>query len=814
MASRNAFRVNVARPLASGRYTPDEWALDTVEDFVQGAPILGKDPHVVPGVFVGVLRGQRATKFSVLSHTALVLDLDTAVPHDVPSRVDALGWDAVTYTTASHTEDAPRLRVVALISRPVTPDEYKRLFRWAGTALGVELDPSAAAGAHRFFLPHIAPGSEAELLGLQSWRSHGEPIDVDPIVAEELRPQEPTSQAPEADTPACRRDPLALPGVAGAFNRAYTLGEAVEAFDLPYRPLGHGFIHKDSTQSQPGLTPINEERTLWFDHAGSSPTHGQTMSVFDIVAEWQYGLQSEGTSDDPSRPPAERASRALLGADAAQLPTVVAELATDAFPEPPENPDGDFLVPAEGSARLASVEACETALSPRNAKTGRRNLSDAADRKVLVELDPLLSSRAISAMGRRPGWRVRPPWASQSELFEQERARLGLYPDTDEDEAAVQQYLGATYCGDVPPMTAVREILSLAASLPGREVDPLTGYLSGLRWDGVKRLSGGSASLDEVIPGVPWEDKAEREWASRAVMRACVAAVARAFEPGHQVDSSLVLVGPQGTRKTSWVRWLAGPWSAALPDILAGDADLFDPCHKAWIVEADEGFAVTRGGSRYGDALKRFLTARSDTWRPKYGRTSRTMARRFVVWGTTNHEDFLANEEGNRRYWPVKITRTIPTELLTEYRRNQIWAEAVHLYRAGEKTWMSEVEEQKMQTDRANRATEENPLLGPVSRYLSTPRPEGFAWMSKQERETAMLAQDPSWTPQPVSAPAMLVDLRDEIPARTTVRAITQALREVGSQPLGQKWGPGRRGGRIAVWSPVLTGEDPAGTLE
>lgn len=814
MATSNTFRVNVARPLASGHYSPDEWTLDTVEDFVQGAQILEKDPRVVPGVFVGVLGSHRATAASVLSHTALVLDLDTAVPQDVPGRVAALGWEAVTYTTASHTEAAPRLRVIALISRPVTPDEYKRLFRWAGTSLGVELDPSAAAGAHRFFLPHIAPGSEAEILGLQSWRSSGEPIDVDPVVAEDPGGQEAVSPTPAPAASPRRRDPLTLPGVAGAFNRAYTLGEAVEAFDLPYRPLGHGFIHTGSTQAQPGLTPVNEERTLWFDHAGSSPTHGQTMSVFDVVAEWRYGLQTDGTSDDLSQPPAERASRALFGADAAQLPPVVAELAAGAFPGAPEGPDSASPAPTQGSARLASVEACEAALSPRNAKTGRRSLSDAADRKALVELDPLLSSRAISAMGRRPGWRVRPPWASRSELFEQERARLGLYPDTDEDEAAVQQYLGATYCGEVPPMTAVREILSLAASLPGREVDPLTGYLGGLRWDGVRRLSGGAVALDEVLPGVPWEDKAEREWASRAVMRACVAAVARAFEPGYQVDSSLVLVGPQGTRKTSWVRWLAGPWSAALPDILAGDADLFDPCHKAWIVEADEGFAVTRGGSRYGDALKRFLTARSDTWRPKYGRTSRTMARRFVVWGTTNHEDFLANEEGNRRYWPIRITRTIPTELLTGYRRDQVWAEAVHLYRAGEKTWMSEAEEQRMQSERASQATEEDPLLGPVSRYVSTPRPEGFAWMGKQERESAMLAQDPSWTPQPVSAPAMLVDLRDEIPARTTVRAITRALREVGSHPLGQKWGPGRRGGRIAVWSPALTDDESADTLE
>lgn len=800
MPSRT-FRVNVARPLASGCYRPDEWTLDTVEDFVQGARILDKDPHVVPGVFVGTLGSRRATAANVLSHTALVLDLDTAVPHDVPDRVAALGWDAVTYTTASYTEEAPRLRVIALISRPVTPAEYKGLFRWAGTALGVELDPSAAAGAHRFFLPHIVPGSDMELLGARSWRSRGEPIDVDPIVAEpDPQPSEPAHAAP-----ARRRDPLTLPGVAGAFNRAYSLGEAVEAFELPFRPLGHGFVHIDSTQSQPGLTPVNEDQSLWFDHAGSSPTHGQTMSVFDIVAEWKYGLQTEGSSDNPEQPPAERASRALFGADAAQLPLVVAELASEAFPGEDQAPEvGE---PSSVSAKLASVDACEAALSPRNAKTGRRNLNDAADRKALVELDPLLSSRAISVMGRRPGWRVRPPWASRSELFEQERARLGLYPDTDEDEAAVQQYLGATYCGDVPAMSAVREILSLAASLPGREVDPLTGYLGGLKWDGVKRLSGGPSALDEVLPGVPWDDKPEREWASRAVMRACVAAVARAFEPGYQVDSSLVLVGPQGTRKTSWVRWLAGPWSAALPDILGGDADLFDPCHKAWIVEADEGFAVTRSGSRYGDALKRFLTARSDTWRPKYGRTSRTMARRFVVWGTTNHEDFLANEEGNRRYWPVRITRMIPIELLTDYRRDQIWAEAVCLYRSGEKTWMSEVEEQRMQAERASQATEEDPLLGPVARYLAAPKPEGFAWMGKQERETAMLAPDPTWTPQPVSAPAMLVDLRDEIPARTTVRAITRALREVGSEPLGQKWGPGRRGGRIAVWSPVLTGE-------
>lgn len=283
-------------------------------------------------------------------------------------------------------------------------------------------------------------------------------------------------------------------------------------------------------------------------------------------------------------------------------------------------------------------------------------------------------------------------------------------------------------------------------------------------------------------------------------MRACVAAVARAYRPGWQVDSSLVLVGPQGTRKTSWVRWLAGPWAAPLPDILGGDADLFDPCHKAWIVEADEGFAVTRGGSRYGDALKRFLTARSDTWRPKYGRTSRTMARRFVVWGTTNHEDFLANEEGNRRYWPVKISEIIPSEFLTPERRDQIWAEAVALFRRGESTWLSDEEEQIMQATRADESREEDPTVGPIYRYAMTPRPEGYAWMGKEERETAMLVKDPSWTPQPVSAATLLVDLKDELPQWTRVRAVTATLRSIGWVSMGQVYDPRGSGSRLSVW--------------
>lgn len=781
-------KVSLATPLASGDYRPRDWTLDTFTDLATSAPVLKKDPMSVPGVFVGTLRGPRATAENVVEHTAIVLDLDQDVPHDVPERLRRQGWDSVVHATASHTPERPRLRVIIAIDRPVHPGAYPTLVKWVAEKLGVVVDPSAMAGCHRFFLPHVIPGSDAELFGVEVHRINGNPIKVDSALnSVPMFSQSPTES--DSPNPRIRRDPLRLPGAAGAFNRVYSFPEAIEEFRLPYRPCGGGFIHVDSTQTQPGLTPVNEERTLWFDHAGTSPTHGQTMSAFDLVAEWRHGLQTGLAQDDQDRPPAERRSRVLMGVDAAQIPAVAKEMAAATLDAGPR-PDGPL-----------TIEACEAALSPRNLKTGRRTLTDARDRQTLVDRDPMLASRAISAMGRRPGWREKPEWASGSELLEQEARRLGLYPDQDEDEAAVQQYLGKHYGGEVPSISTVRELLSLSASQPGREIDPLTAYLDRLEWDGVPRLSGGAATLHEVLPGVDYDDKEERRWASRAVMRACVAAVARAYRPGWQVDSSLVLVGPQGTRKTSWVRWLAGPWSAPLPDILGGDADLFDPCHKAWIVEADEGFAVTRSGSRYGDALKRFLTARSDTWRPKYGRTSRTMARRFVVWGTTNHEDFLANEEGNRRYWPVRITETIPPKFLSAARRDQIWAEAVVLFKRGESTWLSEEEEQVMQATRADRATEEDPLLGPVYRYAMTPRPVGYAWMGKEDRETAMLARDPSWTPQPVSTASLMVDLKEELPQRVGIRAVAATLRKLGWSPQGQVSDPLGSGSRLSVWS-------------
>lgn len=270
-------------------------------------------------------------KGNTIDRCAVVLDCDDADKASIEALCEAvrqLGVRSVVHSTYSSTPDKPRVRVVIPLKNVVVPGDYTALCKALMNHLNmVQWDESCAQAERAMYMP--AKPEDGDY-----WAQHTEGPLMDGREWLKAHAPEPKKRASKGNVAKRdkRRKPLNDTGVQGAFNRVYTIADAIEEFDLPYEPCRDGRWTFYGSHTQGGLRLVEGRPDLCIsEHANTDPAcfidgNGsvRALSAFELCAIHLYG-----EDDDTTVPPRERASMQAMAQRAAEDEAVRAELGSD-----------------------------------------------------------------------------------------------------------------------------------------------------------------------------------------------------------------------------------------------------------------------------------------------------------------------------------------------------------------------------------------------------------------------------------------------------------------------------------------------------
>lgn len=656
----------------------------------------------------------------------LTLDIDTTTPGQIADLKDGMvgltDYEFVAYSTRRHTPEKPKYRIVLPLTRPVSRDEFAALSRIVGSTYADTVSASMDAidnvsftYAQIMYLPAICRGSEFDY-----FRNFGQLVDPDKVL-EAWGPWQDWTQLPHSDKRKAVRpssakkaeDPTTKKGIVGNFCRAYTVPQAIEKFLPKIYTIGEAAGGKQRYTYAPGTSTngaiVEDDGLFLFSHHGSDPCGERLVNAFDLVRINLYGDQDREVNENeetPTRMPSYKAFVEFLKDDApTRKQAAEARYDVVAMFEDVDDEDDDGLgddvdstdIIDDGLGDEIEDDGLSDELGPVK-KTKKKKaaveeddtdwIANELDLETNGEIKVTLTNLAI-ILHRDPRFKGMPASNKMSRSVvarKSLRSRMGIVPTI----KLVDKMDGDPWSKDYD--TSIRAILEAPAGkgksgyglrVTDRDLDaavnlaaahnkfhPVVDYLEKQVWDGKERVE--TLFIDYFgTPDTPYH----RETA----MLFCVAAVARAIEPGHKFDFAPIVEGLQGKRKTTFISTLAlGRWYIGLSGDMADRKLMVEQMLKSWIVELPELAGLYK--SEVQDT-KAFISATEDTVRLSYERRADVYKRGQVFFGSTNDAEYLKDPTGNRRFWPIKCyVDTIDTDKLA-VEIHQIWAEATDRYK-------------------------------------------------------------------------------------------------------------------------------------
>lgn len=272
---------------------------------------------------------------------------------------------------------------------------------------------------------------------------------------------------------------------------------------------------------------------------------------------------------------------------------------------------------------------------------------------------------------------------------------------------------------------SINQICSIIAD--EHSYHPIKEYLDSVQWDGIHRIK--SVFTDFL-------GATDNIYTQSVAIITFVGAVARVFEAGVKFDTCTVFVGRQGTGKSKFIGKIAVNSDWFTDGVTTFDGkDFYESIQGKWIIELGEGTAFQKS---IKERSKQAIASQQDFYRKPYGRNPEVRKRQCVFLGTTNNYDFLKDETGDRRYYPIDVniaraTKNIDKDLTNEY-VSQLWAEAVQLYKGGQSIYIQDSQVLALAEQEQRKHFDESPLQSDIYNFLEIPITTGWYTSSLDAR--------------------------------------------------------------------------------